>query len=155
MSDNESEGEVQDVGSIIISILRQRADQRQIALGSRKIVVTEEIKNHFKVSRREITIRTSFVLSASDPIAQLDPILDAVVNFEQIPYRRKAERIVLGKSIILGWAAYLHSNMSRGEYEQFIRELLPPPPHTNGIHKPTPEEIEGERFMDLGIPFQP
>lgn len=151
----EGEGEVQDVSSIIVSILRQRADQRQIALGSRKIVVSEEQKNHFKVSKREITIKTSFVLSATDPVAQLDPILDAVENFSAIPYRRKAERIVLGKSVILGWAAYLQNSMPRSEYEQFIQSLLPPPPHTNGIHKQSPEELEGERFLDVGIPFQP
>lgn len=149
----EEEGEVQDVGRIIASILHQRADQRQIALGSRKIVINEEIKNHFKVSRREITIKTSFVLSASDPIAQLDPILDAVVNFEQIPYRRRAERIVLGKSVILGWAEYLKKNMSQKEYNQFIISLMAAP--TNGHSALTPEEIEGEHFFDLGIPFQP
>ena len=152
---NEGEGEVQDVGTIIASILQQRADQRQIALGSRKVVVSEDQKNNFKVSRRQIVIRTSFVLAAADPVAQLDPILDAVVNFEVIPYRRKAERIVLGKSVVLGWAAYLQSNMSRGEYEQFIQGLLPPPPHTNGIHEISPEELEGEHFLDVGIPFQP
>ncbi|MGD9631407.1 MAG: hypothetical protein AB7V18_19380 [Pyrinomonadaceae bacterium] len=152
---SEEGSEVQDVGTIIASILQQRADQRQIALGSRKVVVSEDQKNNFKVSRRQIVIRTSFVLAAADPVAQLDPILDAVVNFEVIPYRRKAERIVLGKSVILGWAAYLQKNMSQGEYDQFIQSLLPPPPHTNGHTKQTPEELEGEHFIDLGLPFQP
>jgi hypothetical protein len=142
----------QDVAGIIRSIVKQRAAQRQIPLSRRMISVEPKLKDNYAVNRHDIRIQPDFVLYGTDPVAQVDRVLEAVQTFDRKLHENKAEKINEVKSNVLAWAGYLKRTLSRNEYIDFLDQLDPPLPSRNGH---TELEAEGERLQDRGTHFNP
>lgn len=113
----------QDVNGIVVRITRHRARQRLIPLRRRQIHVYKGLKGDYSVNRHEIKVQLRYAVSGN-PFDMIDPVLDAVVEFDLREVKEKAQGIIRLKSEIMKWSAYLERTLSREMYNEFILSLI-------------------------------
>ena len=82
------------------------------------------LKGDYWVNKHEIKIKLSYAVSGN-PFEMIDPVLDAVLEFDTREFKEKVEQITRIKALVMQWAAYLERVLSKKAYAKFVRSLLP------------------------------
>lgn len=115
-----------DVPAIVANVLTHRARLRQIPLNRRQITVAK-FRNDFRVNKYEIFISIDYALRGN-PFDMVDPIIDAVLDFDTRLWQERAKHITVTKSMVMSRVGYLERHLSAIEFARFIDSL-----HTEGI----------------------
>ena len=114
----------QDVNGIVVQIMKHRCHQRQVPLRRRKIKVYPGLKNDYWVNRWEVKIKLSYAVKGN-PFDMIDPVINAVVEWDSRLYKERFKSIVEEKSEIMKRAAYLERTLDHEGYIRFVESLLP------------------------------
>ena len=114
----------QNVNAIVVQIVEHRARQRLIALRRRKIKVYPGLKNHYWVNRWEIKIQLAYAVSG-DPFKMIDPVLNAVIEWDTRWAKERVKQIVITKTEIMKQIGYLERALTPEMYAEFVSSLLP------------------------------
>ena len=124
----------QNVNAIVVRILRHRARQRCIPISPRRIIkVYPGLKGDYRINRHEIKIKLAYA-TRGNPFEMIDPVLNAVVDFDMIAVKEQAQRITRVKSQIMMWSSYLERTLSKEMHSSFVLSLLPSQADEKTLH---------------------
>lgn len=114
----------QSVQALVVKIVRHRSRERQIPLQRRQVNVYPGLKGDYWINKFEIKIKLGYAVTGN-PFDMIDPVLDAVIEFDLRETEERARGITKVKSEIMQRTAYLERTLPRAMYSEFIQSLYP------------------------------